>query len=118
MKTTLFNRAQIFLKDWLPRRKHPSCLQIKWAGVLRRDDDHLVAEPRDEVRFQVANQMYLWEDGKRLVFDETWSPDAWHDMNGYRVVFMSDSERPQRGRWQWLNDFTGRVFRRGVEAAA
>lgn len=118
MNTTFFNSAQIFLKGWFPRRKHSSCLQIQWAGVLRTERDQFVAEPRDEVRFQVANQMDLWEKGERLVFDETWNPDAWHDTNGYRVVFTADSERPQRGRWQRLNGLIARFAHRGVSAPA
>ena len=77
----------------LSRPHKVSALQVTWAGVLRSDCDRLVPEPREEVRFQVANQMFLCEAGKTLVFDDQWNQGAWDDMNGYRVVFMADSMR-------------------------
>lgn len=76
-----------------PRRHAVSALQITWAGVLRSDNDRLVPEPSDEVRFRVANEMFLCEEGKPLVFDDSWNQEAWDQMNGYRVVFLSDSAR-------------------------
>jgi hypothetical protein len=60
---------------------------------LRSDRDRLVSEPSEELRFQVANQMFLCEEGKTLVFDDQWNQNAWDHMNGYRVVFLADSAR-------------------------
>lgn len=70
-----------------------SSLQVTWAGILRSDRDQLVPEPSEELRFQVANQMFLCEEGKTLVFDDQWNQDAWDHMNGYRVVFLAGSAR-------------------------
>ena len=70
-----------------------SSLQVTWAGILRSDRDRLVSEPSEELRFQVANQMFLCEEGKTLVFDDQWNQDAWDHMNGYRVVFLAGSSR-------------------------
>jgi hypothetical protein len=70
-----------------------SSLQVTWAGILRSDRDRLVSEPSEELRFQVANQMFLCEEGKTLVFDDQWNQNAWDHMNGYRVVFLADSAR-------------------------
>lgn len=75
------------------RRHKVSSLQVTWAGILRSDRDRLVPEPSEELRFQVANQMFLCEEGKTLVFDDQWNQDAWDHMNGYRVVFLAGSAR-------------------------
>lgn len=73
------------------RRQQASSLRVIWAGVLRSESDRLIPEPSEEVRFQVANQMFLCEEGKPLVFDDSWNQGAWDEMNGYRVVFLTDS---------------------------
>lgn len=76
---------------------HPvSSLRVVRAGVLRSDHDRLILEPSEEVRFQVASQMFLCDAGKPLVFDDTWNQDAWHHMNGYRVEFTTDSVRTSK----------------------
>lgn len=75
------------------RRQRVSSLHVTWAGVLRSDSAGLVPEANEEVRFRVANEMFLCEEGKPLVFDDSWNPEAWDQTNGYRVVFLSDSAR-------------------------
>jgi aspartyl/asparaginyl beta-hydroxylase (cupin superfamily) len=111
MNTAPSKSAPISLKDRFSRRKPLSCLQVQWAGVLRSEQDQLVPESSEEVRFQVANQMYLWEEGKSLVFDENWNPEAWHDTNGYRVVFHTDSKAPQTWPWLQLNHLLAKFSR-------
>ncbi len=78
-------------------RRHPvSSLRVTWAGVLRSDCDKLIPEASEEVRFQVANQMFLCDEGKTLVFDDTWNQDSWDQMNGYRIVFLADTKRSSK----------------------
>ncbi len=96
----------------LLRPQKVSGLQVTWAGVLRSDCDRLVPEPSEEVRFQVANQMFLCEEGKTLVFDDQWNQGAWDDMNGYRVVFMADSLREvKESMMQRVQQFITRLVR-------
>ena len=94
---------------FLSPRSHVSSMRVTWAGVLRSDHDVIVPESSEEVRFQVANQMFLCGEGKKLVFDDTWNPDAWHETNGYRVVFKTDSAQSAKRPWHrlqlWLTNF-------------
>lgn len=94
------------------RREHASSLRVIWAGVLRADSDRLIPESSEEMRFHVANQMFQCEEGKPLVFDESWNPEAWGQMSGYRVVFLTDSaaspKEPLRLR---LQQFITRLVR-------
>lgn len=78
------------------RRHAVSSLRVTWAGILRSDSDRLVPEPSEEIRFHVAHQMFLCEEGKPLVFDESWNQEAWGHTNGYRVVFLTDSARVRK----------------------
>lgn len=94
------------------RRQHASSLRVIWAGVLRSDSDRLIPEPSEEVRFQVANQMFLCEEGKPLVFDDSWNQGAWDEMNGYRVVFLTDSATAvKEPLYQRLQQFITRLVR-------
>lgn len=87
-----------------------SSLQVTWAGILRSDRDRLVPEPSEELRFQVANQMFLCGEGKTLVFDDQWNQDAWDHMNGYRVVFLAGSARAvKESMFQRLQHFITRL---------
>lgn len=89
-----------------------SSLQVTWAGILRSDRDQLVPEPSEELRFQVANQMFLCEEGRTLVFDDQWNQESWDHMNGYRVVFLADSAREVKEPLsQRLQNFISRLVR-------
>ena len=37
--------------------------------------------------------MFLCEEGKTLVFDDSWNQEAFDSTTGYRVVFLTDSAR-------------------------
>ena len=83
--------------------KHIPSHRGAWAGVLRLHLGLLVPEPRERVRIRVANQMCLWEEGRCLIFDDTWNHEVWNDTNGHRVVLFVDFERPLRWPWNWIN---------------
>ncbi|MBL9133982.1 MAG: aspartyl/asparaginyl beta-hydroxylase domain-containing protein, partial [Verrucomicrobiaceae bacterium] len=60
----------------LSPRKHIPHHRGPWAGVLRLHVGLLVPEPRDQVRIRVANQVCHWEEGKCLIFDDTWNHEV------------------------------------------
>ncbi|MDB6072482.1 MAG: aspartyl/asparaginyl beta-hydroxylase protein [Verrucomicrobiaceae bacterium] len=83
--------------------KHIPSHRGAWAGVLRLHLGLLVPEPREKVRIRVANQMCQWQEGKCLIFDDTWNHEVWNDTEGYRVVLFVDFERPMKRPWSWIN---------------
>ena len=89
----------------LSPRKHIPSHRGAWAGVLRLHVGLLVPEPRDQVRIRVGNQICHWQEGKCLIFDDTWNHEVWNDTEGYRVVLFIDFERPLKKPWNWLNHF-------------
>lgn len=87
----------------LSPRKHIPSHRGPWAGVLRLHVGLLVPEPRDQVRIRIANQTCLWQEGRCLIFDDTWNHEVWNDTDGYRVVLFIDFERPLKWPLNWIN---------------
>ena len=67
-----------------------------WAGVLRLHLALMVPEPSEHCRIRIADQIHTWEEGRCLVFDDTYNHQVWNDTDGYRVVLFVDFARPLR----------------------
>lgn len=89
----------------LSPRKHIPSHRGAWAGVLRLHVGLLVPEPREQVRIRIANKICHWQEGKCLIFDDTWNHEVWNDTDGYRVVLFIDFERPLKWPLNWINHF-------------
>ncbi|MBX7209555.1 MAG: aspartyl/asparaginyl beta-hydroxylase domain-containing protein [Verrucomicrobiaceae bacterium] len=87
----------------LSPRKHIPSHRGPWAGILRLHVGLMVPEPRDKVRIRIANQTCLWQEGKCLIFDDTWNHEVWNDTDGYRVVLFIDFARPLKWPLNWIN---------------
>jgi len=74
-----------------------------YAGVLRLHLGLLVPEPREKVRIRIGNQCYAWEEGRCIIFDDTYNHEVWNDTNGYRVVLFVDFQRPMTFPMDILN---------------
>jgi aspartyl/asparaginyl beta-hydroxylase (cupin superfamily) len=83
--------------------KHIPSHRGAWAGVLRLHLALMVPEPREKVRIRIANEICQWEEGRCLIFDDTWNHEVWNDTEGYRVVLFVDFERPLRWPLSWIN---------------
>jgi aspartyl/asparaginyl beta-hydroxylase (cupin superfamily) len=68
----------------------------KHKGIIRYHLALKVPEPRTACRIQVADQIAYWEEGKSLIFDDTFPHEVWNDTNDYRVVLFLDIARPLR----------------------
>ncbi|TVS02202.1 MAG: aspartyl/asparaginyl beta-hydroxylase domain-containing protein [Cyanobium sp. PLM2.Bin73] len=67
-----------------------------WAGVLRLHLALVVPEPAERCRIRIADELHTWQEGRCLVFDDTYNHQVWNDTDGYRVVLFVDFERPLR----------------------
>jgi ornithine lipid ester-linked acyl 2-hydroxylase len=68
----------------------------KHKGLIRYHLGLKVPEPREKCRIRVADQTAYWEEGKSLLFDDTFYHEAWNDSSDYRVVLFLDIARPLR----------------------
>lgn len=95
----------------LSPHKHIPHHRGPWAGVLRLHMGLLVPEPRHMCRIRIADQVHAWEEGKVIIFDDTFDHEVWNDTDGYRVVLFVDFERPLK--WpvsalnHWILNFAG-----------
>ena len=87
----------------LSPHKHIPPHRGAYNGVLRLHLGLMVPEPRDQCRIRVADQYRYWEEGKVLIFDDTFNHEVWNDTEGYRVVLFVDFARPLRQPWDALN---------------
>jgi beta-hydroxylase len=87
----------------LSPHKHIPAHRGAYNGVLRLHLALQVPEPRERVRIRIGNQVRHWEEGKVLIFDDTFNHEVWNDTHGWRVVLFVDFARPLAQPWHWLN---------------
>lgn len=78
----------------LSPRKHIPPHRGPYNGVLRLHLGLTVPEPRDQVRIRVDDQICTWEEGRALIFDDSYNHEVWNDTDGWRVVLFVDFVRP------------------------
>ncbi|HEY6167715.1 MAG TPA: aspartyl/asparaginyl beta-hydroxylase domain-containing protein [Verrucomicrobiae bacterium] len=74
-----------------------------YNGVLRLHLALQVPEPRERVRIRIGRRICHWEEGKCLIFDDSFNHEVWNDTDGYRVVLFVDFARPLKQPWDWMN---------------
>jgi ornithine lipid ester-linked acyl 2-hydroxylase len=89
----------------LSPRKHIPHHRGPWAGVLRMHLGLLVPQPSEQCRIRIADQVYSWQEGKAVIFDDTYNHEVWNDTDGYRVVLFVDFERPLRAPFNYINNW-------------
>ena len=51
--------------------------------------------PEGHVKMRVADQFLSWEEGKVLVFDDSFDHEVWHEGQGERIILIVDLWHPQ-----------------------
>ena len=54
----------------------------------------IVPEPREAVGIRIDGRVCHWEEGRALVFDDTFEHEARNESNSSRVVLFIDFEKP------------------------
>lgn len=65
-----------------------------YKGVLRYHLGLIVPTPEEKCRIRVGDSIRHWEEGKSLIFDDTYDHEVWNETNGRRVVLFMDVVRP------------------------
>lgn len=74
-----------------------------YKGVLRYHLGLIIPQPEMSCGIRVADETRHWQEGKSLVFDDTYRHEAWNDTAGDRVVLFMDFVRPLRFPASLLN---------------
>jgi len=70
----------------------------------------IVPARRQDCRMQVDEEMLTWQQGKVLVFDDTYFHEVWNDTDEQRVILLVQFRRPTG----WLGRLVGSAFLGGV----
>lgn len=65
-----------------------------YNGVLRLHLGLIVPDANDDVAIRVGSNVRHWEEGKVLIFDDSYEHEAWNDSERLRVVLFLDFARP------------------------
>jgi ornithine lipid ester-linked acyl 2-hydroxylase len=74
-----------------------------YKGVLRLHLGLLVPEPAEMCAIRVGSQIRHWQEGRVMIFDDTFEHEAWNRTDGVRVVLFVDIMRPMRSPANMLN---------------
>jgi beta-hydroxylase len=83
--------------------KHIPLHRGPYKGVLRCHLGLIVPEPGERCWIEVGGETARWEEGRCLVFDDTYKHQVRNDTDGTRVVLFLDIVRPMRFPGSWLN---------------
>ncbi len=78
----------------LSPRKHILDHRGPYKGVLRYHLGLIVPQDAASCRIRVGEDVRHWEEGKSLVFDDTFNHEVWNDTDETRVVLFVDVLRP------------------------
>ncbi len=84
-----------FYSIFLPG-KHLAEHRGPYKGVIRCLLGLKIPEPKELCRIRVSNEVRHWENGKCLLFDDSFRHEAWNETNETRVVLFIDFVRPLR----------------------
>jgi ornithine lipid ester-linked acyl 2-hydroxylase len=74
-----------------------------YNGLLRLHLGLIVPEPREAVAIKIDGAVHHWEEGRALVFDDTFEHEARNESGHTRVVLFVDFERPLKFGARFVN---------------
>ncbi|NJK38285.1 MAG: aspartyl/asparaginyl beta-hydroxylase domain-containing protein [Oscillatoriales cyanobacterium RM2_1_1] len=83
--------------------KHIAEHRGPYKGVLRCLLGLKIPQPQELCRIRVANETRYWEEGKCLLFDDSFPHEAWNETDETRVVLFIDFVHPLRFPVSWIN---------------
>jgi ornithine lipid ester-linked acyl 2-hydroxylase len=87
----------------LSPRKHILDHRGPYKGVLRYHLGLIVPEDAASCRIRVGEDFHHWEEGRSMVFDDTFNHEVWNDTDETRVVLFVDVLRPLPEPWSTIN---------------
>jgi aspartyl/asparaginyl beta-hydroxylase (cupin superfamily) len=74
-----------------------------YKGLIRYHLGLIIPQPNNACRIQIGDDITCWEEGKSLIFDDTYHHQVWNDTDGERVVLLMDVMRPLPFPFSTLN---------------
>jgi beta-hydroxylase len=89
----------------LSPNKHIPAHRGPYNGVLRLHIGLRIPQNRMNCKIRVGNDFGYWEQGKALIFDDSYEHEVWNDTDETRVVLFVDFLRPLPQPADRLNQF-------------
>ena len=83
------------------RRLPPHC--GPYNGVLRLHLGLIIPEPREAVAIRIDGRVHHWEEGRALIFDDTFEHEVRNESDYTRVVLFVDFEKPLKFPARMIN---------------
>ena len=90
--------------------KHIPAHRGPYKGVIRYHLGLKVPEPNEQCRIRVHDQIAHWEEGRSIIFDDTYEHEVWNDTDGERAILFLDVLRPLPPRYDLLNRSIIKLF--------
>jgi beta-hydroxylase len=74
--------------------KHIPAHRGPYKGLLRYHLGLIVPSAKEACRIRVGDEIRHWEEGKGMVFDDTFDHEVWNDTDEMRAVLFVDVMRP------------------------
>jgi len=74
-----------------------------YKGILRYHLGLIIPQPRENCRIRIEHEVYHWQEGEGVIFDDVFEHEAWNETDGIRVILFVDFERPLRFPLNLLN---------------
>ena len=74
-----------------------------YKGVLRYHLGLIIPQPESSCAIKVNGEVRHWQEGKSMIFDDTYRHEAWNESDRDRVVLFMDFVRPLRFPASLLN---------------
>ena len=81
-------------------------------GILRGHLGLSIPNIAKECFMDVGNDRIYWEQGKVVVFDDTFEHEVWNNTDQERIVLLFDFDRPMKKIGRYIHDTSMKIFRR------
>jgi len=87
-------------KSHIPPHRGP------YKGLLRYHLGLIIPAPGSSCRIRVGDEIRSWQEGRSLIFDDSYDHEAWNESNQHRVILFVDFVRPLPFPLSLLNRLT------------
>ncbi|NES83261.1 MAG: aspartyl/asparaginyl beta-hydroxylase domain-containing protein [Moorea sp. SIO2B7] len=102
MKTAFF--SILLPGKHIPEHRGP------YKGIIRCLLALKVPEPKEKCRIRVGDETRHWEEGKTMIFDDSFLHEAWNETDDVRVVLFLDVMRPMRFPLSHINSLVMKLI--------
>jgi beta-hydroxylase len=83
-------------------------------GIVRIHLGLVIPDAKSQCQIRVHDQVFGWEEGECVVFDDHYEHEVWNNTDQSRIVLFFDVDRPMRLLGRFINRFMIAIMRRSA----